>query len=290
MIAGRHSEDYQPITWMGQVPVYGATLLVILQVAAMIATTVAMSLTGARLPVESPWLEPLLYSNVEILRSFKIWQFVTYAFVNEPSVWFAIEMLLLYSFGREVEKFLGRRAFLWLYLALVLVAPVVLTGLALLGIPAGLAGSGAVHFAVFVAFVVLYPSAEIFFSIQAKWVAAILLGIYSHQDIAHTQWVDLGVRWLECACAVLMLRFSGAANASFDSWLPPIEERVRPARPTARSLPSHREEPTGEDLHESIDPLLEKISKHGIGSLTKRERERLEQARAALLEREKHSH
>ncbi len=289
MIAGRHSDDYHPITWVGRVPIYVTTLLVALQVLAMIGTTIAMSLSGAPAPVASPLLEPLLYSNVAILKNFQIWQFVSYAFVNEPTVWFAVEMWLLYSFGSEVEKFLGRRAFLWLYLSLVLVSPVVLTALGLAGVPAFLAGSGAIHFAIFVAFVVIYPGAQIFFSIQAKWVAAVLLGIYSLQYLAHTMWVPLGVLWLECACAVLMLRLSGATNASMESWLPALEEDLGPIRPARLARREKAPEPEP-DLHESIDPLLEKISKHGIGSLTKRERQRLEQARAALLEREKHSH
>jgi len=36
---------------------------------------------------------------------------------------------------------------------------------------------------------------------------------------------------------------------------------------------------------ESIDPLLDKIAKHGIASLTERERDRLEQVRALLLKK-----
>jgi len=38
-----------------------------------------------------------------------------------------------------------------------------------------------------------------------------------------------------------------------------------------------------EDALDAIDPILEKISRHGIGSLTPRERERLEKARAHLI-------
>lgn len=284
MIAGRHSEDYSPITWIGRMPVYATTLLVIGQVLGMIGTAIAMSLAGSPFPARSPILGPLIFSNLDILQNFKIWQFVTYAFVNEPSIWFAIEMWMLYAFGREVEKFLGRRSFLWLYLSLLLVGPVVLTALGLAHVPAALVGSGTLHFAIFVAFVVIYPGAQIFFSIQAKWVAAILLGIYSLQFLVGHAWELLGVLWLQCACAVLMLRYSGATNASFESWLPTLEDDVRPVR-----LARRREEPLESDPYESIDPLLEKISRHGIGSLTKRERQRLEQARAALLEREKPS-
>jgi membrane associated rhomboid family serine protease len=284
MIAGRHSEDYSPITWIGRMPIYATTLLVIAQVLGMIGTAVAMALAGSPRPVDSPLLEPLIFSNLDILQNFKIWQFVTYAFVNQPSIWFAVEMWMLYAFGREVEKFLGRRSFLWLYLSLLLVGPVVLTALGLAHIPAGLIGSGTLHLAIFIAFVVIYPSAQIFFAIQAKWVAAILLGIDSLQFLAYHMWESLGVLWLQCACAVLMLRYSGATNASFESWLPTHEDDVRPVR-----LVKRREEPEDADPYESIDPLLEKISRHGIGSLTKRERQRLEQARAALLEREKPS-
>jgi hypothetical protein len=38
-----------------------------------------------------------------------------------------------------------------------------------------------------------------------------------------------------------------------------------------------------ENLHESIDPILEKISKQGIGSLSANERKMLDRARARLL-------
>ena len=286
MIAGRHSEDYHPITWVGRFPIYATTLLVVLHVATMVGVAVAMALTGARGVAESPWIAPFIYSSVDVLRHFSLWQLVTYAFVNVPSLWFVVEMWILYSFGREVEKFVGRRAFLWLYAALVLVGPLALTLLGFVGVHTMLAGSMAIHFAILVAFVVIYPSAEIFFSFQAKWVALVLLAIYSLQDIAYRAWPQLGVLWLASACAVAVLHFAGVSNASFGAWLPERDEEPAPRRPRVK----RREEPEEADLHESIDPLLEKISRHGIGSLTKGERLRLEQAREALLDREKHSH
>ncbi len=292
MIADRHSEDYHPITWVGRVPIYVTTLLVIVHVLCMVGVTIAMAVTDVPRVELCPWLAPFLYSSADILRSYKVWQFVSYAFVNAPSIWFAVDMWLLYSFGREVEKFLGRRAFLWLYVSLLLVGPTVLTLLALLDVPAAifpafLVGSGALHFAIFVAFVVIYPNAEIFFlRIQAKWIAAILLAIYTLEDVAAHAWVPLGVLWLECASAVLMLRMTGVTNASFDAWLPAPDHDEPPATPRHKRLEAKPEL----GVHESIDPLLEKISKQGIGSLTKRERQQLEQARVALLEQEKHSH
>lgn len=296
MIAGRHSEDYYPITWVGRVPIYVTTLLVIIHVLCMVGVTVAVALTNtdATRPELCPWLIPFIYSSTGILHGYKFWQFVSYAFVNAPSIWFAVDMWLLYSFGREVEKFLGRRAFIWLYVSLLLAGPAVLTLLALVNFPAALfpaflIGSGALHFAVFLAFVVIYPNAEMFFfRIQVKWLAAILLAIYSLEYIAaHAQigWVPLGVLWLDCACAVLMLRYTGVTNASLEAWLPARDEDYEP-KPRRKRIEAKSEL----SLHDSIDPLLEKISRQGIGSLTKRERQQLEQARAALLEQEKHSH
>ncbi len=282
-------DDYAPITWIGQVPIYVTTMLVILHGLAMIATAVAMAVSGAPAAVQSALLQPFIFSNAAVLQDFQVWQVVTYAFVNEPSLWFAVEMWMLYMFGREVEKFLGRRAFLWLYLALVLAAPIALTALGVAKVPAFLVGSSAVHFAIFIAFVILYPGAEFFFGLQAKWVGIIFLAVYSLQYLAHQAWIPLGVLWLDCACAAMMLRFSGVTNAAFETWLPARPEpRPRPtAKPAARAVESA---PEPADVHESIDPLLEKISRSGIGSLTKQERQQLEKARAALLERERHPH
>lgn len=290
MIAGRHSEDYSPIAWVGRVPIYAATLLVIIHIATMIGTSIAMSITAAPNAVLSPWLQPLIFSGESVLRDYTAWQFVTYAFVNQPSLGFAVEMLLLYSFGREIERFLGRAAFLWLYATLLLAAPVVLTLLGVAHVPTtALVGAGAVHFAVFIAFVMIYPNAELmFFRIPFKWLAVALLGIYTLVYVAARAWTDLGVIWLESACAVLMMRRAGVSSAQFESWLPAQrEDDFEPPRRKVRAIKDKEPEP---GLHESIDPLLEKISRHGIGSLTKQERLRLEQARDTLLEQDKHSH
>jgi len=291
MISGRNSEDYSPIAWVGRVPIYAATLMVIVHVCTMIGTAIAMSITGAPAAVMSPWLQPLVFSSASVLRDYTVWQFVTYAFVNQPSINFAIEMLLLYSFGREIERLLGRAAFLWLYATLLLVAPVALTLLGLAHVPtSALVGAGAVHFAVFIAFVMIYPDAELmFFRIKFKWLAVVLLGVYTLVYLAGRAWTDLGVIWLETACAVLMMRRAGVSTAQFESWLPAQrdDDYEELPRRRVRAIKDKEPEPS---LHESIDPLLEKISKHGIGSLTKQERLRLEKARDTLLEQEKHSH
>lgn len=284
MIAGRHSEDYQPITWLGRVPVYATTLLVISYIVTM---AVGAILEGSGM---GDVLGDFRFTSIGVLHNFQIWQIATYPFVNAPDIWFAVEMYLLFVFGREVEKFIGRRAFLWLYAALLLAPPVALTLLSFVNIPAVpvvLDGSYALNFSIFIAFAIIYPEAQILFSLKAKWVALALLAIFTLRYFADTMWVDLGVLWLECACAVVMLRASGVTNASLETWLPAREEKpVRSRRRRAVPEPERLEE----DLHDSVNPLLEKISRHGIASLTRAERSKLEKARAALIEQERQSH
>ena len=62
-------------------------------------------------------LAALQFDSAQVLQAGKVWQLATYAFVHSPSglIWFAIEMYMLYVFGREVERFVGRRAFIGLY-------------------------------------------------------------------------------------------------------------------------------------------------------------------------------
>ena len=49
--------------------------------------------------------------------------------------------------------------------------------------------------------------------------------------------------------------------------------------------PRHTVEP--DDIYDSIDPVLDKISKSGIGSLTESERRQLDRARKRLLKESK---
>ena len=67
------------------------------------------------------------------------------------------------------------------------------------------------------------------------------------------------------------------------SRLRPVSHRTK--SPRLRVVRNPDEDPV--DPHRIIDPLLEKISRDGLASLTRREREQLERARTALLEKER---
>jgi membrane associated rhomboid family serine protease len=283
MTFAANDQDNAPLTWVGRVPVYLTTALVAAHVCGMILVAILMA-TG-----QQGILAWLTFSCSAVVDRFAIWQFVTYAFVNQPSIWFAVEMYLLWTFGTEVEKRIGRRGFGALYLTLVLIIPIVLTGLGLAGMPQAFGGSGPIHFAVFIAFAAIYPRTQILFGLEARWIALILLGINSLQYLAGNAWIPLSMLWLECASAIFMLHRAGATGSGiFDGMSFQLPERRPSKRATVRKASGKVvQDVEAGDPYESIDPLLEKISKHGMHSLTKTERQKLEKARDILLERER---
>jgi rhomboid family protein len=276
MIANRNFEQCEPLTWVGRVPVYLSTAIAFAHGLMMVFTALALA-SGAE------WFFGLLAFSPSSVGKLHLWQFVTYAFVNRPEIFTLIQLVLLAFFGRDVEKFIGRKAFAWFYAALVLAVPVLLSILYFLGIDSGTYyGSDAVHFAVFVAFVMIYPGAEIFFGIQARWIAIALLGIYTLQMLAYKQWINLAILWWSCGVAALWMMREGVRTFSL-----PSVSTLPLRRPERRSKSANREPVKEGELYESIDPILEKIARQGIGSLTRGEREKLERVRAALLAKER---
>ena len=282
MFGQSDSNDYQPYGYLGRIPLYLTTILVIVEVAAWVTLALCQA-------ANLPDIAGLLYFDSDFVRAhFEFWRFFTYPLVNGISIWFVVEMWFLYSFGREVERFVGRTAFAMLYFSLIVLGPCLLTAISpfVVGyLP--LRGSQTVNFAVFVAFATIYPNVEIFFTVKAKWIAAILFGVVSLQLLAGHVFIDLGVFWLTCLAAFLFIKYlRGHIRFSLRDFF-----RQRRSRRNLRPLPKPRPAPLPkpstprDNVIESIDPLLDKIAKHGIASLTPQERDRLEEARAELLKK-----
>ena len=287
MYGFQSSDDYQPVAWIGKHPIHAATLLVIAHVVTMIATAIAFSAGYGS------WLaNTLAFSSPAILQRFAFWQFVTYPFINSPSIWFLIEMYLLFSFGREVERFIGRRAFLSLYALLVLVPPCLLTAIGLF-VPSRLIGSGTVNFCVFIAFAAIYPNVRLMFGLVVKWVALALLAIYSLQILASTDWTGMLVLWVSAFIAFAGIRRLRGQRILEGFGMPGLGgENERPFalhkekpffRKRSKTQPARKD-----DEVENVDAILEKISKRGIGSLTSRERAMLERASKNLSSKDRH--
>ena len=274
MFGATTSDDYQPLTWVGRHPVYVTTLLIAVHIFAAI---VACFLGGAG--------RYLAFDSALLWQRGEFWQLATYAFVHSPSalLWFAVEMYMLFVFGREVERFIGRNAFIVLYLSL-LFAPTVLLSLWGLAEQVGIAGSPALHFGIFIAFATIYPNAELLLRSQAKWVALALAAISSLQLLAYRDWSSMGVLWISIAVAVVFIRLRGIGPEL--PWWDDLKSRFqrKPKFHVVRH-PESRHSVESENVHESIDPVLDKISKQGINSLTPSERKALDRARARLLKK-----
>ena len=272
------SDDYRPVAWMGRYPVDVTTMLVGLHIALAV---IGCILFAAGTSV----LSYLQFDSTAVFYQGQVWRIVTYAFVHPPAglLWFAVEMYMLFVFGREVERFLGQRAYVVLYLIL-LIAPSLLLTTWGLWQPTALAGSPALHFGIFVAFATIYPRVELFLRIMAKWFALILAAVYTLQLIAYHAWSDLAVVWTSIGAAFLFVELRGAGPEL--AWWSNVKARIGP-KPKIRVLQrthAHRAvEP--DDVYASIDPILDKISKSGIGSLTANERRQLNRERERLLKK-----
>jgi membrane associated rhomboid family serine protease len=274
------SDDYRPVAWMGRYPVDVTTILVGLHVVCAIVTALLLAATHGVLTYA-------MFDSAYVW-SGQIWRLVTYPFIHPPNasalLWFAIEMYMLFVFGREVERFVGQRAYIALYLALLLLPPIVLTGWGL-SQRTGLAGSGPLHFSIFVAFATIFPNVQFFARISAKWVAVILASIGTLSALAARDWQTLAVLWMSMGIAFVFVELRGAGPEL--TWLKKAKSFARPKpklHVVQKSTMRRAAEP--DDVYASVDPILDKISKSGIGSLTATEKRILDRARNRLLKKD----
>jgi membrane associated rhomboid family serine protease len=273
------SDDYRPVAWMGRYPVDVTTMLVGLHVAAAILTAILVMIGAHSV------LAYLQFDSAAVWAG-QVWRLFTYAFVHSPSalLWFAVEMYMLFVFGREVERFIGRRAYITLYIILLVAPAVLLTiwGIWQRSVLSLASGSSALHFGIFVAFATIYPRAELFLRIMTKWVVLILAAVYTLQLLAYHAWSDLMVVWTSIGAAFLFIEMYGAGPEL--PWWDALKARFAP-RPKFHVVPKMHSSRSAEtdDVYTSIDPILDKISKFGIGSLTASERRQLDRERERLL-------
>ena len=272
---GTPDDDHQPVLWLGGYAIYAAHLIALVFAASVVVTTLAMFFNSGLLVAWLPF-------NSELVLGGQVWRVLTYGLVNPPSLQLVFDLLFIAWFGREVEKFMGRRKFLWLYAGVYLVTPLLFT---LIGLWVPMQRAGEIGaFALFIAFATLYPNAVMMFDVLAKWAALILVGIFTLMALAYRDSAGLIALWGTCGWAYAYVRHEQGAFAlpSFRFW--PRKPNLRvlpdlPAKPAAR-----RAAPPTATMAE-IDGLLDKIARSGLASLSAKERTALNEARAAMLKK-----
>ena len=279
MLYHERSEDYRPLFWLGGRPFYVNTVIFASHVIAFALLALAISFLGESVRTA------LALGNYEAVHG-QIWRLFSYIiFPPETAITFIFAMGFLVYFGRQVEEHVGRKVYTSLYIALVLIPAVLLCLIGFTGYwqENYIGGYGSI-FGIFIAFATLYPGVEIciwFVNLTAKGWAYALLAVLSLANLAFHQWIDLGALWSDAAIGYLGMRLIGAGYGM--TWLTDwIEDRQ------ARRLAHRHNLKVLKDakVHESIDEILDKISKNGVGSLDARERAALERARTNLLKRD----
>ncbi|MGC3988444.1 MAG: hypothetical protein QM796_01920 [Chthoniobacteraceae bacterium] len=260
------SSDYQPLTWWKRVPIYVTTIFVALSVVGMFLTKIG-STANADVTGTFGFFTPVFIHGA-------VWQPVTAHFVDLPSFFYAFNVFFLYLAGIEVEKYLGRRRYLKVLATFMLTPAVVCLVWYYLGHSVyGFGGPGLVAIGLFIAFATLYPNLEMFGWVTLKWLAFAGLVLNSMVFLPKHDWIGLSMMLVECGVAfgtIQVVRQGGISE--FTQWIPRPKPKFRVVR--AEDLESS----STNDIQESIDPLLDKIARHGLNSLTAKERARLEKA------------
>ena len=274
----------RPVTYFRGYPIYCATILTISYGIGVLATFFAKAFGSWELIVSLFAFD----SNRSILGG-QIWQILTYSFIDIPSFFTIIGLVFLYVSAIEIEKYIGKRRFLILYATIILIPALTLTVLGLAtGVPILYFGQTQVMIGLFIAFCTLYPGVQWGGFLTAKWVAIGSLVISSLVDLSSSAWISLGELWLISGFSFGYIRFLQRGGE-----LPSFHFQARKA-PNLRVVPKPKSRPrapvasVNDGGTVEIDQLLEKISKHGLASLTAQERDALQRARERLLKRDKH--
>lgn len=195
---------------IGALDVTTTVLVVLLGVVSMITWAVEG-------PRHRAFLELML--NPDRVWDGQVWRVLTWPQANELSngrgIWFVVMLAILWFFGSEIERLLGRNRFA-LFLLLVVVIPGVVG--ALIKLPQ--AGLRPVELCVFLLFVAEYPYARFMFGIPAWVFGSVILGVEIIQLLGDRN--EKGILFLVVALVVAALTARTMGMLSSLPWIPAL--------------------------------------------------------------------
>lgn len=236
-----------------------------------------------------------------------IWQLLTFQFLHSvPWPWHVLfNCLGLYFFGRTVEQALGKKRFLALYFAggfaggaLQLLTTWILPHHA--DVP--VVGASAGIMTLLALFAIMFPMREItlfvlFFpvTLRVQYVYWFVLGISIFGTIVPFDDIANAAHLGGLLVGIAYMRWGHRAEDGLSRWsFSQLRQRKRtlpkpdnlvPLKPRRVKSSETPELPSGEFISQEVDPILDKISAHGIQSLTDRERQILQAARSKMSKR-----
>ena len=218
------------------------------------------------------------------VKSGQIWRLFTWPLWNKPdNVWTVLTIAMLWYFGKELERMVGRAKFAVLLLLLAIVPGIFAT---LLNIPLGEIRS--VQIAVFCLFAAEFPSVRFFFGIPAWVFAVVIVGIEVLQLVGLRESERILLLMVSLATVALAGRAFGLLSAY--PWIPRLAgtgtgngsgnnnaKRAKPRRKSGGSKDRDFDRvvtgpwggPSPAD-HAEMDQLLDKMNSVGLSDPERR--------------------
>jgi rhomboid family protein len=257
-------------------------------------------------PIATDFIYNYLYLSLPGLKQGFVWQLVTFQFLHAGWLHLLFNMIALYFFGRPVEMALGRGRFLALYFSSGVIGGLCQMGAALAW-PArfdeAVLGASAGVYGLVAAFAVMnwweqFTLLIYFFPVTMRgrtllWcsIGLAVLGFFmphSHvANFAHLGGILTGALYVR---QIVQCRWHWPQWVSLPSRRAAPREFVVTRAGRGKFWHSAAGQPdeelsTDDFVSSEVDPILDKISAHGIQSLTAREREILEKARSKMTKR-----
>ena len=232
----------------------------------------------------------------------EIWRLVTWPIPTEPSLWTLLLVAVFWMLGSQLEALMGRMRFTFFLGVLTVVPALVMTALEFTDINGYAYGLRYVELGVLIAFATHYSSVRFWPGIPAWALAWIIVGMAMLQAISNQRRYELVLTVTMAALAPLVLRALG--HAEQHEWLPKLplparlsghthrrppprqHRRPQPRRTHLSSVPPPPPPPPADVAAQAkIDALLDKMSEHGLESLTEAERRALEDLSKRLRDR-----
>jgi membrane associated rhomboid family serine protease len=211
------------------------------------------------------------------------WTFITYMFVHGDFWHLFFNMLGLFFFGPPVEERLGSKEFIKYYTICGIIGGAVL---AFIFAPNSmLIGASGAMYAVMLAFAVFWPDMPIYiwgiFPVKAKWLilafaAASVLFMITPTGGNTAHWAHFG----GFAVGYVYLKFGsklGNPMEKLQRFTSKRKLKVIPGQAQTLKREEPRRRRAEEEVLDEVDKVLDKISTHGMASLTPEERKLLDE-------------
>ena len=207
----------------------------------------------------------------------EVWRLVTWPWFDRVSLWSILTLALLWYFGTDLERQVGRSRMARLYLGCWAVLTAVSLGVGLLLGGGLMLGLDMVQLLVLLLWIAEYPRRPFFFGIPAWVVGLVLVAL---QVLTMVAGRDLGGILSLALSFVLVAVVARAVGLLGDyDWIPGRRKRrtatAWPTQTRSRARAQRRQQSDSA----RIDELLDKINAQGIHSLSRSERSELDRLR-----------